>query len=94
MVSLSFPDNDVSQVVADVRSLTASGATDPAVTSEVATAVAPLVEALRSLGGTSSQAAAGSTVRCAAEVAPADRPAAKADKADKASDASENGVRR
>ena len=63
-VALSFPDNDVTQVAADVRVIAASGAPDAAATAELDAAVGPLVEALRGLGGTASQASVTSTVEC------------------------------
>lgn len=56
-VSLAFPDNDVTQVVATVRG---SGAE----TAELEAVVAPMVEALRNLGGTADQAAFGAAVHC------------------------------
>ena len=56
-LTLLFPDNDVSQVSATVRG---SGAT----TAELEQVLAPLIEALRSLGGTADQAALATTVRC------------------------------
>lgn len=64
-VSLSFPDNDVTLVVAEVRALGGTGAVDPADTAELERAVAPMVEALRSLGGTAKQATIATTVHCA-----------------------------
>jgi hypothetical protein len=63
-VSLAFPDNDVTLVVADVRALGGTGAVEAAETAELARAVAPMVEALRSLGGTASQATVATTVHC------------------------------
>ncbi|MEA2750376.1 MAG: hypothetical protein QOI41_4519 [Myxococcales bacterium] len=57
-VSLRFPDNDVSLVVAEVRSL------DTAAAVELDRVLRPMVEALRALGGTASQAAVSTTVRC------------------------------
>jgi len=56
-VALSFPDNDVSRVTARVRG---SGAR----TVELEQVVAPMVEALRSAGGTASQTAISTAVAC------------------------------
>jgi hypothetical protein len=58
-VSLRFPDNDVSLVVAEVRSPTAAAAV------ELEHVLRPMIEALRALGGTARQAAVTTTVRCA-----------------------------
>lgn len=66
-VSLAFPDNDVSQVILDVRGVTTSGSSDAAATADLAAAVSPLVDALRSFGGTASLAAAARTVACRAD---------------------------
>ncbi len=57
-VALRFPDNDVSMVVAEVRSPDAAAAV------ELEHALAPMIEALRALGGTARQAAITTTVRC------------------------------
>jgi hypothetical protein len=57
-VSLRFPDNDVSTVVAEVSSPDAAAAV------ELERVVRPLVEALRGLGGTARQATITTTVRC------------------------------
>jgi hypothetical protein len=56
-VALSFPDNDVTQVVATVQG---SGAG----TAELEQVVAPMVEALRTLGGTANQASIATAVHC------------------------------
>jgi len=58
-VSLSFPDNDVSLVVAQVE-----GNGDAAGTAELERVVRPMTEALRSFGGTARQAAVGTSVNC------------------------------
>ena len=63
-VSLVFPDNDVSQVLEDATALSPSGAPDADATVELTHVVASLVEALRSLGGTASQATIASVVSC------------------------------
>lgn len=57
-ITLVFADNDVSLVVADVR------AADPNAATELDRALHPIVEALRALGGTASQATVTTTVRC------------------------------
>lgn len=75
-VSLSFPDNDVSLVVAGARTLAVEGAFDAAGTAELERALRPMVEALRSLGGTASQATVATTVHCPR--APLERPTAAA----------------
>lgn len=64
-VTLSFPDNDVSLVVADARvgPPVVAGADT---TVELHRAITPMIEALRSLGGTASQASIATAVRCAA----------------------------
>ncbi|MDB4941540.1 MAG: hypothetical protein JWP97_1074 [Labilithrix sp.] len=62
-VALTFPDNDVSQVTFEARG-----------PGELEHAVAPLVEALRALGGESSVAGATARVRCRVR---SDRPAAQ-----------------
>jgi len=61
-VSLLFPDNDVSLVVAEVAALHGS---DVAAATELDRVLRPMVEALRALGGTASQASLTTTVRCA-----------------------------
>ena len=58
-ITLLFPDNDVSLVVAEVRSPDAAAAT------ELDRVLRPMVEALRAFGGTASQASLTATVRCA-----------------------------
>jgi len=57
-VTLLFADNDVSLVVAEVRS------PDSAAATELDRVLRPMVEALRALGGTASQASLTTTVRC------------------------------
>jgi hypothetical protein len=57
-VSLRFPDNDVSLVVAEVRSADAAAAV------ELEHVLRPMIEALRALGGTARQAAITTTLRC------------------------------
>jgi hypothetical protein len=57
-LSLRFPDNDVSLVVAEVRS------SDAAAAIELEHVLRPMIEALRALGGTAKQAAMSTTVRC------------------------------
>jgi hypothetical protein len=57
-LSLRFPDNDVSLVVAEVRS------SDAAAAIELEHVLRPMIEALRALGGTARQAAMSTTVRC------------------------------
>jgi hypothetical protein len=71
-VALAFPDNDVTLVAA---SITSEGATAE-LASAAEHATAPMIEALRSLGGTASQASASTTVRCAAGPSAASRPVA------------------
>lgn len=51
-IELTFPDNDVTQVVATVRG------------AELDRTIAPFVEALRALGGTANQAFVGLTTTC------------------------------
>lgn len=55
-VALVFPDNDVTQVSAEVHGTSVDA--EPV--------VAPLIEALRALGGVASQASVATTVRCTA----------------------------
>jgi hypothetical protein len=71
VVTLVFADNDVSLVVAMVRSDDAAAAT------ELDRALAPAIEALRALGGTASQASLTTAVRCvrSAGARPASLPA-------------------
>jgi len=64
VVTLLFRDNDVSQVVAEVRGPDAGAAT------ELDRALGPMIEALRALGGTASQAALSTTVRCVRSAGP------------------------
>jgi hypothetical protein len=61
-VTLLFPDNDVSLVVAEVAALQGS---DAAAATELDRVLRPMVEALRALGKTASQASLTTTVRCA-----------------------------
>jgi hypothetical protein len=75
-VSLSFPDNDVSLVVARARALAPEGAFDAANTAELEQVLRPMVDALRSLGGTASQAIVATTVHCPRT--PLERPTAGA----------------
>ena len=58
VVTLLFADNDVSLVVAETRGPDAAAAT------ELDRALRPMIEALRALGGTASQASVSTTVRC------------------------------
>ena len=58
VVTLLFPDNDVSLVVAETRGPDAAAAT------ELERALRPMIEALRALGGTARQATVSTTVRC------------------------------
>ncbi len=66
-VALAFPDNDVTQVTAAIHGWGAGPA-------ELERVLAPLIEALRSLGGTTSQASITAAVRCQRT---SDRPAAR-----------------
>lgn len=61
-VSIVFQDNDVSALVWSLRLRGTITPPDPAVTVELSRAVAPLMEALRALGGAASQAAVESSV--------------------------------
>ena len=56
-VSLVFPDNDVTQLVAEVRGAGAG-------TAELDGVVRPMFEALRNLGGTADQSSIGTSVTC------------------------------
>lgn len=86
-VSAAFQDNDVSQLVWSLRLRGTITASDPAVTVELSRAVAPLMEALRALGGTASQAAvetsvalgtgAGGGLKCSGEGGDVERPTAR-----------------
>lgn len=60
-VNLAFPNNDVSLVAADVHG----------VSMELERTLAPMIVALRGLGGTASHPSAGTTVFCAAAKSPA-----------------------
>jgi hypothetical protein len=73
VVSLEFPDNDVSLVVAHART---NG--DAAATAELERVVRPMIEALRGFGGTASQASVGTSVNCrrAADAQAPERPSA------------------
>lgn len=59
-VALSIPDNDVSLVAGTASATTNAGRA----TVELDRLLRPMLEALRSLGGTASQAAVSATVRC------------------------------
>jgi hypothetical protein len=78
-VTLEVPDNDVSQVIGTARpgapgaSGMAALVSEPPPTAELGRVVLPMIEALRSLGGTAEQASARVTVRCPRAAAP--RPA-------------------
>jgi hypothetical protein len=58
LVTLVFADNDVSLVVAEVHS------TDAAAATELDRVLRPMIEGLRALGGTASQASITTSVRC------------------------------
>lgn len=59
VVTLEFPDNDISLVSARTQ-----GGTDAAANAELERVVYPMIEALRSFGGSASQASVGTSVNC------------------------------
>lgn len=78
-LSIVFQDNDMSALVWSLRLRGTITPPDPAVTVELSRAVAPLMEALRALGGASSQGAVESSValNCAGGVSDVVRPVAR-----------------
>lgn len=64
-ISLSFPDNDVSQVVVRAHPTAAQpGISGSEATTELERALGPLVEALRGMGGAASEASISTRIRC------------------------------
>lgn len=64
-INLAFPDNDVSQVVLQTRILVAqAGISGSEATTELERVLAPMVEALRGVGGSASEAAISTRIRC------------------------------
>jgi hypothetical protein len=67
-VTLELPDNDVSQLIGTIRpGMGGEGAvpvSEGPLTAELVRVVTPMIEALRSLGGTAVQTSARVTVRC------------------------------
>jgi len=64
-LSLAFPDNDVSQVVLRTRILAAQpGISGSEAATELERVVGPMVEALRGIGGSASEATLSTRIRC------------------------------